>query len=343
MIQNQITSPKGVYASTPRLSVVVPCYNEQESLTELHSRVTAICTGEVGEDYEFVLVNDGSKDRTWSLIEELCDRDSRIVGVNLSRNHGHQLALSAGLTIARGDRVLILDADLQDPPELLGEMMAQMDAGSHVVYGQRTNREDETWFKIQSASLFYRLLRRLVDIDIPVDTGDFRLMSRRAVDLLNSMPEQNRFIRGMVSWIGLQQSAVQYERQARFAGETKYPFSKMLRFAIDAVTGFSITPLRIASYLGIFLGIMGIGLLLYTGYSLIRGDTVQGWASLMTVVVILGSFQLLILGVLGEYLGRLFMEAKRRPMFIIDQIVACDRETGPAAEMQVPANVRQIP
>ena len=342
-MQSQIAPSKHTPACAPRLSVVVPCYNEYESLSELHARVVGVCEGQVGPEYELVLINDGSTDGTWMLIQELCGRDSHVVGVNLSRNHGHQLALSAGLTIARGDRVLILDADLQDPPELLGEMMALMDAGSHVVYGQRTNREEETWFKIQSASLFYRLLRKLVDIEIPVDTGDFRLMSRRAVDLLNSMPEQNRFIRGMVSWIGLQQSAVRYERQARFAGETKYPFSKMLRFAVDAVTGFSITPLRIASYLGIVLGVMGVGLLVYTGYSLVIGETVQGWASLMTVVVILGSFQLLILGVLGEYLGRLFMEAKRRPIFIIDQIVAASREAELGDLTDAQADARRVP
>jgi dolichol-phosphate mannosyltransferase len=306
---------------TPKLSVVSPCYNEEGSLFELHRRVSAICRAEAGEDYEIVLVDDGSSDRTRSLIGELCSSDPHIVGVFLSRNHGHQLALSAGLHVCRGQRVLIIDADLQDPPELLTGMMKLMDEGADVVYGQRRERRGESPFKKFSAVLFYRLLNRLVDIKIPVDTGDFRLMSRRTLDELNRMPERHRFIRGMVSWIGFRQVPLLYERQERFAGETKYPFRKMLRFAFDAISGFSIVPLRIATYLGFVCAVLGLFFFAYTVYSYLSGIALQGWTTLMTVVLILGSGQLLVLGVLGEYLGRLYIESKSRPLFIIEEIV----------------------
>ena len=322
-----------IAATAPRrtvaLSVVAPCYNEAESLQELYRRVSAVCRNTMGVDYEIVLVNDGSADTTWADIRALTRQDPHVVGVNLSRNHGHQLALSAGLTVCRGARVLVIDADLQDPPELLPQMMAEMDKGADVVYGQRTERVGETWFKKTSAAAFYRLLDRMVDIKIPLDTGDFRLLSRRALDILNGMPEQHRFIRGMVSWIGLTQRPVVYRREERFAGETKYPLSKMIRFAIDAITGFSIRPLRIAIYFGAVFGVGGLIVLAYTLYTWISGQTVQGWTSLMAVVLVMGSVQLLVVGVLGEYLGRLYLESKRRPLFVIDEI-AVQGETRPA-------------
>ena len=251
-----------------------------------------------------VLVNDGSEDLTWAKISMMAMQDCHIVGVNLSRNHGHQLALSAGLTVCTGERILVIDADLQDPPELLGKMMAEMDAGADIVYGQRIERQGETVFKRATASLFYRFLNRLVEIDIPYDTGDFRLMSRRAVDILNKMPERSRFIRGMVSWIGLKQVPLQYERNVRFAGETKYPLRKMVRFAVDAVTSFSTIPLRIASYIGIIMGCAGILMLGYIFITWLQGHNVQGWTSIMVVVLVIGSAQLLCLGVFGEYLGQ---------------------------------------
>jgi polyisoprenyl-phosphate glycosyltransferase len=313
-------------APTPKLSVVSPCYNEEGSLAELHRRLTKVCREEMGEDYEIVLVDDGSSDRTRSLLGELCRLDPHIVGVVLSRNHGHQLALSAGLQICRGQRILIIDADLQDPPELLRDMMRLMDDGADVVYGQRRERRGEPPFKRFSAIFFYRLLNSLVDIKIPVDTGDFRLMSRRALDELNRMPEQHRFIRGMVSWIGFRQVPLLYERHERFAGETKYPFKKMLRFAFDAISGFSIVPLRIATYLGFICAIVGLLFFAYTVYSYLSGIALQGWTTLMTVVLILGSGQLLVLGVIGEYLGRLYMQSKSRPLFIIEEILRGGRD-----------------
>ena len=305
----------------PRLSVVTPCYNEEGSLADLHRRITAACQEAVGEDYEIVLVNDGSRDSTWLRLMLLAEQDPHVMAVSLSRNHGHQLALTAGLTQCRGDRVFILDADLQDPPELLGPMMARMDAGSDVVYGQRITREGETMFKRLSAALFYRLLRRLVDIDIPLDTGDFRLMSRRAIDILNRMPEHHRFVRGMVSWIGFRQEALPYHREPRFAGETKYPFSKMLRFALDAITSFSIKPLRVASWLGICAGGAGLLVMIYVLVGWALGYAVSGWTSLMMITLFLGSSQLFVAGVIGEYLGRLYLESKGRPLFVIESVV----------------------
>jgi dolichol-phosphate mannosyltransferase len=305
-----------------KLSVVVPCYNEEDGVHELHRRVSAVCQNCIGDDYELVLVNDGSKDATWRLMNEISRTDKHVVAVNLSRNHGHQLALSAGLQMCRGARIFVLDADLQDPPELLPLMMSRMDEGCDVVFGQRIKREGETLFKKATAYVFYRLLDRMVDIDIPADTGDFRLMSRRAVDILNNMPEHHRFIRGMVSWIGLRQEALPYERAARFAGETKYPLSKMIRFAIDAITGFSVRPLRLASYIGIWFGIATLLLLAYVFINYFTGKSVEGWTSLAVIVLALGSVQLLVAGVMGEYLGRLYIESKNRPLFIIQEIVS---------------------
>lgn len=305
----------------PRLSIVVPCYNEAGALPELHRRVSAAAAGAAGGDYELVLVNDGSRDATWARIVELAARDPHVVGVSLSRNHGHQLALSAGLTLCRGARILIIDADLQDPPELLPDMMALMDQGADVVYGQRISRDGETWFKRATAGLFYRLLARLVEIPIPLDSGDFRLISRRALDVLNAMPEQHRFIRGMVSWIGMRQVPLLYHRQERFTGETKYPFAKMMRLALDAITGFSTRPLKIASYMGMMFGLLGMMGMAYTLYGWLADLALPGWTSVMSMVLILGSAQLFVLGVFGEYLGRLYVESKRRPLFVIDHVV----------------------
>jgi dolichol-phosphate mannosyltransferase len=303
------------------LSVVVPCFNEQDGLVELHKRLSAVCREASGGDYEIVLVNDGSRDRTWPLMRQLAEADFHVNAVNLSRNYGHQLALTAGLQLARGQRILIIDADLQDPPELLPEMMRRMDEGADVVYGQRQAREGETWAKKATAGVFYRLLERLVDIEIPRDTGDFRLMSRRALNVLNSMPEQHRFIRGMVSWMGLRQVPVYYVRAARFAGTTNYPFRKMVSFAVDAITGFSTGPLRLASYFAAMFGMLGFLLLAYVVFGVLFGHTVVGWASVMSAVILLGSVQLFTLGIIGEYLGRLYVQGKNRPLFVISEIV----------------------
>ncbi len=301
-------------------------------MRELHSRVTRACCQTVGGDYELILVNDRSADATWDLITELADRDPHVVGVNLSRNHGHQLALTAGLSVSRGERILAIDGDLQDPPELLGRMMELMDAGADVVYGQRSSRSGESRFKLLTAKLFYRLLQRLTDVPIPVDTGDFRLMSRRVVEALNAMPEEHRFLRGMVSWVGFRQVPLLYERHPRFAGSTRYPLAKMLQLALDAVTGFSVRPLRIASYLGVLFSLVGVLLLAYAMASWLFGQTVRGWTSLIATILLLGSAQLLVLGVIGEYLGRLYLQAKHRPLFIIDEIRRADPGASPRRE-----------
>lgn len=305
----------------PYLSVAIPCYNEELGLRALHERVGAACQRVVGSRYEIVLVNDGSRDNSWPVMAALAESDPHVVAVNLSRNHGHQLALTAGLSMCTGDRILIIDADLQDPPELLGDMMRLMDEGADVVYGKRTVRAGETPFKRVSATLFYRLLARMTDVSIPVDTGDFRLITRRVLSVLQAMPEQHRFIRGMVSWIGFRQVPVMYDRAERFAGQTNYPFHKMLSFAVDAITGFSTLPLRVSSYAGAMLGIAALAM---TGYALIgywQSRVVQGWTSVMIAVLLLGCAQMFFLGILGEYVGRLYIEAKRRPLYVIRDVI----------------------
>ncbi|MDB5349159.1 MAG: glycosyl transferase [Planctomycetota bacterium] len=325
----------------PSLSVVIPCYNEQDVLAELYRRLSDVLR-DYGKSCEVVVVNDGSKDRTWAILMEMAAQDPRIVAVNLSKNHGHQLALTAGLTVCRGERILILDADLQDPPELLPQMTAIMDGGADVVYGQRRHRDGETATKLITATLFYRLMAKLTDVPIPQDTGDFRLMSRRALDVLLAMPERHRFLRGMVSWIGFRQAPLLYDRHARFAGTTKYPTRKMIRFALDAVTAFSVKPLALASYVGMISGVFALLLL---GYSLgswlglFGGKLERGWTSLMSVMALLGSVQLMVLGIIGEYLGRLYEQAKGRPLFIIEQIVRSDADESKNGEIARPQDV----
>jgi polyisoprenyl-phosphate glycosyltransferase len=320
-----------------KLSVVIPCYNEEAVIHELHRRVTLACRSLVGGSYELVLVNDGSFDGTWAMLQELAHNDDRIVAVDLSRNHGHQLALSAGLSLARGERILVIDADLQDPPELLSQMMRLMDNGADVVYGQRVERDGETWFKRVSASAFYRLLLRMTDVGIPSDTGDFRLMRRPVLEVLLAMPEQQRFIRGMVAWIGFRQVPLQYRREKRFAGETKYPLRKMLTFAIDAITGFSTTPLRISLYIASIFVVIAFLLATFVLFSWLFLGTVQGWTSMFLAMLIFASVQLFSLSVIGEYLGRIYMQTKHRPLFIIREIVSA-----PVAEEQHPAKVGEF-
>lgn len=303
------------------LSIVVPCFNEEACLRELHQRLSAAARIAVGEDYELVLVNDGSRDGSWTAMRRLAADDPHLLAVNLSRNHGHQLALTAGLDLCRGATILIIDADLQDPPELLPAMYSALqEQGADVVYGVRKSRAGETAFKRATAHGFYRLLSRATEVDIPLDAGDFRLMSRRALDALLAMPEQARFIRGMVAWIGFRQVPFAYDRAERFAGATKYPLKKMMRFAFDALTGFSSAPLKLASHAGLWLAAGSVLLILYIGYAWLAGNSIQGWTSLMLVVVILGAIQMFVLALMGEYIGRLYNEAKRRPLYIVQDI-----------------------
>jgi glycosyltransferase involved in cell wall biosynthesis len=309
------------------LSIVVPCFNEQECLAELYARLSAAARASAGEDYELVLINDGSRDETWPMMRDLAARDRHVLAINLSRNHGHQLALTAGLDLCRGKTILIIDADLQDPPELLGEMLATMKReDADVVYGVRRARAGETRFKRATAAAFYRLLARATEVDMPVDAGDFRLMSRRSLDALLAMPEQARFVRGMVAWIGFKQVPLLYDRKERFAGTTKYPLRKMVSFALDALTGFSSAPLKLASHAGLWLAAGSLLIVLYILYAWMIGRSVPGWTSLMLVVVVLGAVQMFVLGLHGEYIGRLYNEAKRRPLYIIQEIAGEARE-----------------
>ena len=303
----------------PILSVVAPCYNEEAVLLEFHRRMTAACQ-ELALPYELVLVNDGSRDATWDLMQQLTREDPNVVAVNLARNHGHQLALTAGLSVCRGEQILIIDADLQDPPELLPDMLRLAEDGADVVYGQRRKRQGESWFKRLTAALFYRFIGKLSSVPIPADTGDFRLITRRVLDALLTMPERHRFIRGMVSWIGYRQEPILYDRDPRFAGETKYPLRKMWRLAVDAVTSFSTQPLHFAAYLGV--------LMLLASFGLLGGGTVQWLAGAapdrllvqLGAMGFLGSLQLIGLGILGAYLGRLCDQSKGRPLFLIERV-----------------------
>jgi dolichol-phosphate mannosyltransferase len=313
----------------PALSVVIPCYNEADVLAEMERRLVPVVEAVVGADYEIVLINDGSCDATWALIGEMAGRRPQVVGLDLSRNFGHQIALTAGLSFARGERILILDADLQDPPELLPEMMRLMDErGANVVYGQRVEREGETAFKTHSAAWFYRILGKISHVEIPPDTGDFRLIDRKVLTAFLDMPEHYRFIRGMIAWIGLTQVALPYRRQARFAGETKYPLRKMLLFAVDAITGFSIAPLRASFALATLFLAAAVLISVYALCSWLFAGTVRGWTSLTLLLLVFSSVQLFCLSVIGEYVGRIYMQSKARPLFVLRQIVArSPRET----------------
>ncbi len=320
-------------AATPWLSVVLPCYNESEVIVETHRRVTAVCRA-VGRSYELIVVNDGSRDDTLMKLRELSQTDPCLVVVNLSRNHGHQLALSAGLHFATGERIMIMDADLQDPPELLPDMLKLMDTGVDVVYAQRRTRFGDSFLKRSFCAVYYRLLRWLADTHIPLDTGDFRLITKRVRDLIVAMPERQRFIRGMVSWVGFRQEPILYDRDARFAGETKYPFSKLLALAVDGILSSSSKPLRFALPVGIVAITVSF---IFGAYAVVSwffvSRTPQGWASLMAAVAFFGGSQLVVLGILGEYLGRIYEQARGRPMFMVESVV---RSGGPAAESNKP-------
>lgn len=305
----------------PTISVVAPVLNEQEVLPELYRRVREVMDS-TSETWELVLVNDGSRDSSAEIIAQLHEKDSRVTGVSFSRNFGFQVAVTAGLDHARGDAVILTDADLQDPPEVYPAMIAKWREGYDVVYGIRTSREGETWFKLFTAKLFYRLIYRITSVDIPLDTGDFRLIDRRVADAVRRMPERNRFLRGMIPWVGYRQTGIEYRREPRFAGESKFSsVSQMLPFAVDAVTSFSYFPLRIATYLGFIIAIIS-GLAILT-VILLRlfgpSNPLLGQATTLVAVLFLGGVQLISLGIIGEYLGRIYDEVKGRPLYLIDK------------------------
>lgn len=301
----------------PVISVVAPLYNELQTLPELYRRISEVMNS-TQETWELLLVDDGSTDGSTEYIKQLAQQDKHVKPVIFSRNFGHQLAVTAGLDYARGQAVVIIDADLQDPPEVIIEMMKKWREGYEVVYAVRSKREGESWFKLMTASVFYRLIYRITDVKIPLDTGDFRLLDRKVVNVLNSMRERHRFLRGMSVWVGFRQIGVEYERAARYAGETKYPFKKMFKFASDAITSFSYFPLQLATYMGFFsagLAILAIPIVIILRQS--GSQAFFGQATTLIAVLFLGGVQLISLGILGEYIGRLFDEAKGRPLYIV--------------------------
>lgn len=319
----------------PTFSIIAPIYDEAESLPELYRRVGEVMDS-TGEPWELILVDDGSRDASTEMIRELAARDSRVRPVIFARNFGHQIAVTAGLDFSRGQAAIIIDADLQDPPEMILELIAKWREGYEVVYAVRAEREGESWFKLWSASLFYRLIYRITDVKIPLDTGDFRLLDRKVVNVMNKMREKHRFLRGMSAWVGFRQIGVPYRRAARYAGETKYPLRKMLKLALNAITGFSYFPLQMATYMG--FGAAGLSILMIPIVILIRSITdieLAGQATTLVAVLFLGGVQLISLGILGEYLGRVYDEVKNRPLYIVSQSpeeeVAVE-ETPPAKE-----------
>jgi dolichol-phosphate mannosyltransferase len=301
----------------PTFTIIAPIFNEIKSIPELYRRVNEVMDS-TGESWELIMVDDGSTDGSTRAIRELAEQDKHVRPVIFARNFGHQLAVTAGLDYSRGQAIVIIDSDLQDPPEVILEMIAKWRQGYEVVYAVRADREGESWFKLLTASIFYRLIYLITDVDIPMDTGDFRLLDRKAVDVLNRMRERHRFLRGMSVWIGFKQVGVSYSRAARYAGETKYPFKKMFKFALDAVTSFSYFPLQVATYFGFFLaGISLLAIPVVIAMRLAGSQAFFGQATTLIAVLFLGGVQLISLGILGEYMGRLYDEAKGRPLYIV--------------------------
>jgi dolichol-phosphate mannosyltransferase len=302
------------------ISIVIPIYNEIEVLDACYRRLSDVMQAVDGYDYELVFVDDGSEDASHARLLELHQQDPHMKIVKFSRNFGHQVAVTAGVDEAAGDAIVIIDADLQDPPELIPEMVERWQQGYDVVYGVRKRRSGESRLKLVTAAAFYRLLRRFTNIEIPVDVGDFRLVSARAAAELRKLREKDRFVRGLVSWIGFRQIGIPYERDSRQAGETKYPFSKMFKFALDGITSFSNLPLKLASWLGYLASLLAFIYLASVFVQRAMGYTVEGWATIMVAMLFLGGVQLICLGIIGEYIGRIFNETKSRPMYVIESI-----------------------
>jgi dolichol-phosphate mannosyltransferase len=318
-----------------RYSIVAPCWNEEENLPELYRRIKVVME-QSGESWELLLINDGSTDRTGQVMRELNAIDSRVHFVEFARNFGHQLAVTAGMDYAQGDAVILIDADLQDPPEVILDMIQKWKEGYEVVYAVRRERKGETWFKLFTAKLFYRIIYRITDVDIPLDTGDYRLMDRQVIDQMKRMREHHRFIRGMTSWIGFKQTGVSYVREERFAGETKYPLRKMVRFAITAITGFSIFPLQLATFIGFFIAILSALFIVGAIIARLSGwQAFEGQATTLVMVLFLGSIQLISLGIIGEYLGRIYDEVRGRPLYVVaDAIGFGDQGPNPTASIK---------
>ena len=308
--------------STPKYSFVIPIYNEEETLAELYRRISAVMARMDGS-VELILINDGSRDRSLELLRELHEQDSRISYLSFARNFGHQIAVTAGLNFSSGQIVVVMDGDLQDPPELIVDMVEQWRQGYQVVYAQRTQRRKEGWFKRLPAYMYYRILRHLADVDIPIDTGDFCLMDRCVVDVLNAMPERNRYIRGLRAWIGFKQTAVKFERDPRFAGEVKYTFRKSLSLAMNGLVSFSKVPLRLSIYLGLFAAFVSVLMAFLILYWRIfyPSSALTGLTIVMMAVFFLGAVQLVSIGILGQYVGRIYEEVKGRPLYTLAEVV----------------------
>ena len=309
---------RGCYRTSPLLSVVIPCFDEEAVIREMHHHLTIVLGEVLDLDYELIYVDDGSRDATLDALRTLQSSDARIRVIALSRNFGHEIATTAGLAEANGDAVAVIDADLQDPPEVLLRMLERWRDGVDVVYGTRSSREGETVFKRWTSSAFYRLFDWLADIDLPRDTGDFRLMDRKVVDAFLAMPERTRFFRAMVAWVGFRQEPIHYHRMPRANGETKYPLRKLLRLAMDAFSSYSLVPLRLATWLGLLAaGVALLGTVYGLVVRLVTDTWVPGWAALFVSVMFLGGIQLMLIGVLGEYIGRIYSEVKHRPLYIV--------------------------
>ena len=306
-----------------KVSVVIPMYYEEEVANECYNRMKKVLGELENYDYELIFVNDGSKDKTLSILEEIAEKDEKAKVISFSRNFGHQAAVTAGLKFVTGDAIVIIDADLQDPPELIPEMLKLWEDGNEVIYGKRKTREGESHFKLFTAKMFYKTLNALSDVEIPKDTGDFRLVDRKVVDTINQLPEHNKFLRGLFSWVGYKQKAYEYERKERFAGKTKYPLKKMLKLAQDGILSFSTKPLKIVGGLGILSVIISIGILLYSilSFAFSWNNLTPGWTSLMCTMTFLGGVILISLWMIGEYIARIYDETKQRPQYIIDKTI----------------------
>lgn len=323
----------------PELSLVIPIYNEEEVLPELDGRVLELMKA-LGLDSEIVFVNDGSRDRSMEMLRAMAAREPRYKVVGFARNFGHQRAITAGIDAARGKAVVVMDADLQDPPEVILEMVAKWREGYDVVYGKRRTREGETAFKLFTAKMFYRVFAAMIPIKVPLDTGDFRLMSRRVVLAMRELRETHLFVRGLVSWVGFKQCAVEYDRAARFAGETKYPLKKMISFALDGIASFSILPLRFATYIGLVVGFASVLYATAAVITFLIGHTVPGWTTTVVLVSFLFSVQLLVTGVLGEYIGRIYEQVKGRPLYVVAErlnLPKARKKKRPARSPSIPA------
>lgn len=304
-----------------KVSIVIPAYNEEEVLNKLIERLAILINNTPKYEFEVIFVNDGSKDKTLEILEEIAQKEKRLKILSFSRNFGHQAAVTAGIKYVTGDAVVIIDADLQDPPELIPQMIELWEQGNEVIYGKRKKRKGESAFKLLSAKMFYKTLNALSDVEIPKDTGDFRLVDRKVIDVINQMPEHNKFLRGLFSWVGFKQYAFEYERQERKAGKTKYPFKKMKKLASDGIISFSTKPLKMLGGIGILSIIISIGILIYSliSYALKLNNLAPGWTSIMVTVTFLGGIQLLSVWIMSEYIARIYDETKQRPEYIIDK------------------------